>query len=59
MPYDKIAPSLEARYAGIKTREVTVTPVVDSNNQPVADADGREIHLTSVWLAPDSPAPGR
>jgi beta-lactamase regulating signal transducer with metallopeptidase domain len=59
MPYDKIAVSLESRFAGIKTREVTVTPVVDGSNQPVTDAEGRDVQLTSVWLAPESPAPGR
>jgi hypothetical protein len=59
MAYDKIAATLEARFAGIKTREVTVTPLYDAGNEPVADAEGRDVHLTSVWLAPDSPPPGR
>lgn len=59
MAYDKIAPTLEARFAGIKTREVTVTPVVDANSQQVVDAGGHDVQLTSVWLAPDSPKPGR
>jgi hypothetical protein len=58
MAPDKIAPALEARFAGIKTREVTATPIVDGTNQPVADDQGRNVHLTSVWLAPGSPPPG-
>jgi bla regulator protein blaR1 len=58
MAHDKIAPTLEARFAGIKTREVTVTPLVDGSNHPVLNSQGRDVHLTSVWLAPGSPPPG-
>ena len=56
--YDRIAPTLEERFNGIKTREVTVTPIIDESNQPVSDGQGRDVQLTSVWLAPGSPAPG-
>jgi len=58
MAYDQIVPALETRFAGIKTREVTVTPLVDGRNQPIADGKGRDVQLTSVWLAPGSPLPG-
>jgi hypothetical protein len=55
--HDRIGRALEARYPGISTREVTVTPLFDASNQPVLDGQGREVQLTSVWLAPDSPPP--
>jgi len=55
--HDQIAPVLEARFPGISTQEVTVTPLVDGGNQPVSDGQGREVQLTSVWLAPGSPPP--
>jgi len=55
--HDQIAPTLEARFPGVSTQEVTVTPLFDGSNQPVSDGKGREVHLTSVWLAPGSPPP--
>ena len=55
--HDQIRATIEARFPGISTREVTVTPLFDSSNQPVSDGRGREVQLTSVWLAPGSPLP--
>jgi hypothetical protein len=55
--HDQIAPTLKARFPGISTQEVTVTPLFDGSNQPVSDGKGREVQLTSVWLAPGSPRP--
>ncbi len=48
---------LESRYAGIKTREITLTSIVDDRDEPVKDRGGKELHMFSVWLAPDSPLP--
>jgi len=55
--HDQIQHTIEARFPGISTREVTVTPLFDGSNQPVSDSKGREVQLTSVWLAPGSPLP--
>jgi beta-lactamase regulating signal transducer with metallopeptidase domain len=49
--------TLEGRFAGIKTREITLTPLVDAKNEPLKDGAGRPLHLFSVWLAPESPPP--
>jgi len=57
LDHDQIVPTLEARFPGISIQEVTVTPIVDGSNQPVSDGKGREVQLTSVWLAPGSPLP--
>jgi hypothetical protein len=48
---------LESRFAGIKTREITLTALVDERDEPLRDAGGKELHLFSVWLAPESPLP--
>ncbi len=50
--------TLEDRYRGIKTAEVTVTSIYDEAGDPMRDLGGKELHLHSVWLAPDSPFPG-
>ncbi|HEV8442902.1 MAG TPA: M56 family metallopeptidase [Steroidobacteraceae bacterium] len=49
--------TLEARYLGIQTQGITVTPVTDDAGEPVLDLGGKEVHLNSVWLAPGSPLP--
>jgi hypothetical protein len=49
--------TLEARYPGIQTQGITVTPVTDDAGEPVLDLGGKEVHLNSVWLAPGSPPP--
>jgi beta-lactamase regulating signal transducer with metallopeptidase domain len=54
----KLIPILESRYPGIKATEMTVTPVVDANMQPVKIPSGGELHLYSVWLDVGSPRPG-
>lgn len=48
---------LESRFAGIKTREITLTALVDERDEPLKDAGGTDLHLFSVWLAPESPLP--
>ena len=55
--YDQIGTAIEARFPGISTREVTVTPLFDGGNEPVKDLRGREVQLISVWLAPGSALP--
>jgi beta-lactamase regulating signal transducer with metallopeptidase domain len=55
---DKLTHILESRYPGIKASDMTVTPVVDANMQPVKTASGGELHLHSVWLDVGSPLPG-
>ena len=49
--------TLEQRYDGIGTREVTVTALTNDAGEPLVDAGGQEVRLLSVWLAPGSPAP--
>jgi hypothetical protein len=49
--------TLEKRFGGIVTREVTVTSITDDTGEPLRDAAGKELHLHSIWLAPGSPAP--
>ena len=54
----ELIPILELRYPGIKSNQMTVTPVVDANMQPVTNPSGGALHLCSVWLDEDSPPPG-
>lgn len=49
--------TLEQRYGGIGTREVTATTLTNDAGEPLVDAGGHEVRLLSVWLAPGSPAP--
>jgi hypothetical protein len=49
---------LEARYPGIKVSDVTITPVVDANMQPIKSVSGGELQLHSAWLDAGSPLPG-
>ena len=49
--------TLESRFPGIKTEGLTVTPITDAANKPLQDLGGKNLHLHSVWLAPDSPPP--
>ena len=51
--------ALEARFKGIRTQEVTLTPITDAAGEPLKDAAGRDLQLYSVWLAPGSPLPLR
>jgi hypothetical protein len=48
---------LENRYPGIRTSDITATPVVGPDGQPMKDPHGRSLQLTCVWLASDSPLP--
>jgi hypothetical protein len=49
--------ALEARFPGIRTEGITVTPVTNDSGEPVLDSGGKEVQLTSVWLAKGSPPP--
>jgi beta-lactamase regulating signal transducer with metallopeptidase domain len=49
--------SLEARFPGIRTEGITVTPITNEAGEPVLDGAGKELHLISVWLAPGSSPP--
>jgi hypothetical protein len=51
--------TLESRFSGIKTQGVTVTPITDAAGNPLQDRGGKDLHLHSVWLAPDSPLPAQ
>jgi beta-lactamase regulating signal transducer with metallopeptidase domain len=51
--------ALEARFGGIRTQEVTLTPITDAAGEPLKDAAGKDLQLYSVWLAPGSPPPVR
>lgn len=48
---------LQQRY-GVRTREVTVTPLTNEKGEPLLDQGGQELQLNTLWLAPDSPGPG-
>ena len=48
---------LESRYPGIRTADLTATPVVGQDGQPLKDPRGRPLQLTCVWLAANSPQP--
>ncbi|HET9865360.1 MAG TPA: M56 family metallopeptidase [Steroidobacteraceae bacterium] len=50
--------TLESRFPGIRTQEITVTPITDDAGEAVRDAEGKELQLHSVWLATGSPPPG-
>jgi hypothetical protein len=47
---------LQQRY-GVRTQEVTVTPLTSENGEPLLDQGGKELQLNALWLAADSPAP--
>jgi beta-lactamase regulating signal transducer with metallopeptidase domain len=49
--------AVEKRFPGIQAREVTVTAITDAAGEPLHDAAGNNLHLASVWLAPESPLP--
>jgi beta-lactamase regulating signal transducer with metallopeptidase domain len=49
--------TLESRFPGIKTQEITVTPITDDSGEPLLDSAHQELQLRSVWLAADSPKP--
>ncbi len=51
--------ALEARFTGIRTQEVTLTPITDAAGEPLKDTAGKDLQLYSVWLAPGSPLPVR
>lgn len=51
--------ALEARFPGIRTQEVTLTPITDAAGEPLKDSGGKDLQLYSVWLAPGSPPPAR
>jgi len=48
---------LESRYPGIRTADLTATPVVGQDSQRLKDPRGRPLQLTCLWLAADSPPP--
>ena len=48
---------LEARYPGIQTSEMTVSPVLGQDRRPVKNSTGEPLQLYSVWLAAGSPLP--
>jgi hypothetical protein len=50
VPTDELKAVLASRFGGIRTQEVTVTPVEDLQGNSLAS-------LTSLWLEPGSPAP--
>jgi hypothetical protein len=54
---DRLRGTLEQRYPGIETSDITVTAVVDQEGRPVRDVRGHPLQLTSVWLASGSPLP--
>lgn len=51
--------TLESHFSGIKTQEVTVTPIVDVAGNARKDRAGKDLQLHCVWLAPDSPLPAK
>ena len=49
---------LETRYPGIRTAEMTTSPVLARDGKPVTNSAGEALRLHCVWLAPGSPTPG-
>jgi hypothetical protein len=54
----KLRKILEARYSGIRTSGMTVTPILARDGRPIRSASHEEPQLYCVWLAADSPVPG-
>jgi hypothetical protein len=48
---------LEKRYAGIRTSDMTATPIVGQGERPIRDPFGQPAQLSCVWLARGSPLP--
>jgi hypothetical protein len=48
---------LEKRYPGIRTSDMTLTPVLARDGSPIKNASGQPLRLHSVWLAAGSPVP--
>jgi hypothetical protein len=48
---------LEKRYPGIRTSDMTATPVVGRDGQTIRDLLGQPFELYCVWLAAGSPLP--
>jgi len=48
---------LESRYPGIRTSDMTVTPVVDRYGDQIKNSSGKALQLYCVWLAVGSPTP--
>ena len=49
--------TLEKRFAGIETREMTVTGLSNEAGETLRDVAGKNVHLHLIWLAPESPLP--
>jgi len=49
---------LEARYPGIRTAEITTSPVFARDGKPITNSAGEILQLHCVWLAAGSPNPG-
>jgi len=48
---------LEKRYRGIRTSDMTLTPVIGGDGRPIRNSSGNALRLHSVWLAAGSPLP--
>lgn len=53
----RLVETLQMRYPGIHTAEVTLSSVVRRDGRPLEDADGNAVQLECVWLAARSPLP--
>ena len=49
--------TLEARYPGIRTSEMTTAPAMGRDGRPITDRRGQSLQLYCVWLAIGSPPP--
>jgi beta-lactamase regulating signal transducer with metallopeptidase domain len=49
--------AMERRFPGIDAQEVTITEITDDAGEPRHDVAGGNLHMHTIWLAPDSPAP--
>jgi hypothetical protein len=54
----KLRKILEARYPGIRTSDMTVTPILARDGRPIRSSSHEAIQLYCVWLVADSPVPG-
>jgi hypothetical protein len=54
---ERLRQTLEKRYPGIRTSDVTETPVIGQDGRPIRDLQGQPLQLSCVWLAVGSPLP--
>lgn len=57
VPHIHLRRTLEARFPGIRTEDVTIVPWRALNGEPSRDSRNRIIKVACIWLAAGSPLP--